>query len=383
MKTLNDLLNSYRGLRFLEARGVFADQGNFKAQLKTPVIQNLANFLGSENKMVIYAGQQIYVDYRWSVLSKIVTLRDLEKDHNLLPIFIWMDTDRSASDKLITRLAWPKPSKKGAVSIMPGTSSSSDVKDMELRFVPLKPEKLARAFNKLKTHLYQLGMKKKSTQHEKLQQLEKIFTHKNPGTLSEFNLRLTNFLLNSVFEYMPRSFILSDLLHENILTAEINLYINNLADVVKVFNQTIEELKKHDINPQVKPLPENYFPIYFSCQVDDKRIPLYHQIDGPDHFAVGVCKCGQEYRFYLGQNNLSIADIAKTHRWSPSVFIMVFMNDLVSGLLGGGSSALYGLIFNNVAHKVFGKKPVPILVPESVCGGQSDSLIYQYLMGKE
>ncbi len=377
MQTLMDVLNSAGGVSFLESKGVFVDPQDFKDQLKMPAKPNLADDIGAANAKLVCSGQQIYVDYRHSVLSKIVTLQTMEQDEDLFPFFLWVDTDRSGSDNLITKFAWPNSSKKGPISILPpGT------RDIESRFVTLDTGRLLRAIDKLETHLRQSGQKRKGAK-QKYQQLRAIFADENPGTLSEFNLRLTDFLLTNVFEYIPHSAVLSDLLDIPVLLDEVDSFINGIDGVVQVFNEAVQALAQKGIDPQVNLLPGNYLPLFFSCGVDDKRLRLYHHIDGNDHFAVSACKCGQEYRFHLGHRALSIAEIAQTDRWSPDVCFPIFFNDLVSGFVAGKSSAIYLMVMNEVLRKVLDKTPVPILVPQSLRDVESDqiqvdSLIYRY-----
>jgi hypothetical protein len=377
MQTLMDVLNSADGVSFLESKGVFVDLQDFKDQLKTPAKPNLADDVGAANAKLVCSGQQIYVDYRHSVLSKIVALQTMEQDEDLFPFFLWVDTDRSGSDNLITKFAWPNSSKKGPISILPpGT------RDIESRFVTLDTGQLLRAIDKLETHLRQSGQRRKGAK-QKYQELRAIFADENPGTLSEFNLRLTDFLLAHVFEYIPHSVVLSDLLEIPVLLDEVNSFINGIDGVVQVFNEAVQALAQKGIDPQVNPLPENYLPLFFSCEVDDKRLRLYHHIDGNDHFAVSACKCGQEYRFHLGHGALSIAEITQSDRWSPDVCFPIFFNDLVSGFVAGKSSAIYLMVMNEVLRKVLDKTPVPILVPQSLRNAESDliqvdSLIYRY-----
>ena len=86
MQTLTDLTNAVEGLRFLESEGVFTDQQDFAVQLKRPVKPNLADDLNT-NKKLVCSGQQVYVDYRQSVLSKIELLQAMEQDQELFPFF--------------------------------------------------------------------------------------------------------------------------------------------------------------------------------------------------------------------------------------------------------------------------------------------------------
>jgi hypothetical protein len=319
MKTLRDLLNSTQGRRFLETNGVYANQSDFEAHLQQPVNPKLAAERGQENKKLICSGQQIYVDYRQSVLSKILVLKELEQEDDQYPFFLWVDTDRSGSDSLITKFAWPVSSKKGPVSILPPRT-----REIESRFVVLDDSRLTSAIDKLETHLRQHSNHKKGAK-ERFLQLRSIFIDEDHQILSQFNLRLTNFLLNDVFDYTPPSLLLSEAIGQGVISREIELFVNNLDDVVRVFNETIESLSRQGLDPQVRPLPENYFPLFFSCEVDDQRLRLYRQIEGRSHFAVGKCRCGQTYKFHLGQQELSIDRIAQTQRWSPDVCFPIFL----------------------------------------------------------
>jgi hypothetical protein len=377
MQTLKDLTNTVEGLRFLESEGVLTSQQEFMSRLNKPVKPNLADDLSPDKKLVC-SGQQVYVDYRQSVLSKIEVLRDMEQNQELFPFFLWVDTDRSGSDNLITKFAWPISSKKGPITILPPRT-----REIESRFVTLDTSRLMSAADKLETHLRQSEENVQGAK-ERYQQLRVIFADQTPGSLSEFNLRLTEFLLTNVFGYVPHSVMLSELLGTEVFLEEIDLFVNRIADVVAVFNEAIAALAQRGIDPQVRPLAEHYLPLFFSCEVDNTRLRLYHLIEGNDHFAVTTCKCGQEYRFYLGWNNLSVAEITRTDRWSPDVCFPIFVNDLVSGYVAGKSSAIYLMVMNQVLRKTLNKTPVPILVPNGLelkgtDSNHFDSLIYRYL----
>ena len=206
MQTLADLLNSAEGLTFLESEGVFVEQQGFTDEFRRPIKSNLADELHTDNTRLVCSGQQIYVDYQQSVLSKIEVLRDMEGEKDLYPFFIWVDTDRSGSDNLVTKLAWPGPSKKGPITIMPpGT------REVETRFAAIDSSQLSSAIAKLETFLRQSGEKKEGAK-DKYLQLRTFFTNGHAGTLSEFNLRLSDFLLTQVYGFTPRSVTLSGLL---------------------------------------------------------------------------------------------------------------------------------------------------------------------------
>ncbi len=161
------------------------------------------------------------------------------------------------------------------------------------------------------------------------------------------------------------------------------MLLNNITDVIRVFNETIDSLVEKGINPQVKPRKEDYLPLFYSCDQDDQRFRLHHIIEGYEHFAIGACSSQHIHKFYLGEDALSIDSLVQTGRWSPDVFLPGFFNDMVSGFVAGRSSAIYLIVLNAVLRQVLGKSPVPVLVPEGLSEpnnspDQIDSLIYSY-----
>lgn len=379
MQTLADLMNSPQGQEWLASKGVFTSQQYFMESLNAPARSDLAVMLGVDGKKLICSGQQLYIDYHQSVLSKILTLRDFKENPELFPFFLWVDTDRSGSDNLITKFAWPVDSKKGPIRITP-----PGVKDIESRFVQLDPVQLRGAIDKLGTHLRQSNVIRKSAK-AKYQELRTFFDCETAGTLSDFNCQVTYFLLNKHLGYSPNAVILSETINQGLITQEVDLLINHLDEVIKVFNASVRSVQELGIDPQVEIRDQDYLPLFYSCNVDNQRLRLKHAVENGDHFATCICnKCGETYRFDLGQNTLSIAEIAETGRWSPDVLMPAFFNDYVSGYVAGKSSALYLLIINDVLRQVLGKTTVPILVPESLGKSniepdQVDSLLYDYL----
>ena len=377
MQTLTDLLNSSDGLSFLDSKGVYVNQEQFKDRLSFPINPNLASQFGANDQKLVCSGQQIYVDYHQSVIGKIEALQDMEQDKDLFPFFLWVDTDRSGSDNLMTKFAWPGASKKGAITILPpGT------KEVESRFTKIDPSQLSSAIDRLETHLRGSNPKVEGAK-EKYLQFRTFFIDGHVETLSAFNLQLTNFLLNHVLGFTPQSIWLSEQLEKPYILDSVNMFLNHVGDVVRVFNEARQSLSENGIDPQVRSLDGEYLPLFYSCVADDRRLRLHHCVDGNDHFAVSTCKCGREYRFHLGKDTLSIAEIAQTGRWSPDVCFPIFFNDLVSGFVAGKSSAIYLMILNDVLRKVLDKNPVPILVPENLRSNgrkppEIDSLIYRY-----
>src|ERR687891_95790 len=98
------------------------------------------------------------------------------------------------------------------------------------------------------------------------------------------------------------------------------------------------------------------------------------------------CACGAFYRFHLGSRSLSVGEVAATGRWSTDVTLPIYLNDLASGIVAGRSSAMYGMVLNEVLEKVLGRRPVPMLLPPDLPGvlaarDETKSLLQRYVMG--
>ena len=381
--SLNDLLNSSEGLRFLESKGVVVDRKEFEAQLRSPITSRLCELLDVQDTKPVHSGQEIYIDYPRSVLSKLLVLHELEQEPDVFPFFLWVDTDRCGSDQFSVRIVWPLHGQKDVIRISPKALDA-----MESRFVAIDSSVLKKAIDRLGVCLSQASAKgkRKAQSKSKYDELRTLFLQPNAQTLSEFNHQVTYFLLNNKLGINPRPVILSNLIHRGILTDEVNVFMNHLDDIVKVFNESVQSLVQKGIDPHIKPLNAQYLPLHFSCPADNRRLRLEHVITGKGHFATATCKCGVNYSFYLGERTLSMDELAATKRWSPDVCLPIFLNDVVSGWVAGRSSALYSMVFHDVLRKVLNKTPVPILVPQSLSRREStpdlfDSLIYSYLLG--
>ena len=383
MQLLADLLNSEQGLAFLADRGVYTGIGEFSAVMVEPGRADLGRLLDLKGSKPVCSGQQVYVDYHASVLAKMVVLQQIEQVKDLAPFFIWHDTDRSGSDPLITKFEWPMNQKSYPLKIAPPALG-----EVETRFVSLDPELIQKVLETLKNYLFQSKLPDKKLVVERFEAFKEIFLKYNSASLSTFNFELTNFLLERQFGWKPASALLSFIVENSVLNEGINFALNNLPSFVQVYNAAIEDLGQRGIDPQVRTLTEDYLPLYYSCKLDGRRLRLQHQILKDEHYAVAKCKCNQEYRFYLGQKSLSLGELAQTGRWSPDVTLPVLLNRQVSGFIMGKSSALYGLVMKEIVAKVFDQTPVPFLVPEALKQApkvppEFDSLIYNYLMGKE
>jgi hypothetical protein len=364
MQELSDLLGSPAGLEFLSLKQVFVRQEEFIDAAQPPLSSGLDMLLGIDgSQRLVCAGQQLYLDYRQSIVNKLNQLNALEQDNSVETCFIWHDTDRSAADPLMNKFLWHMNGKEYPLRVAPPKTN-----EVEARFVILEPTILEQVMNTMRNYLFQSPVKDKEFTKQRYDQLGALFLGGGGMSLSQFNLQITQLLLEEVLHLKPKAVMLSTVLDQGLLTAEINRCINQLDDFIRVFNEGVAALVEQDINPQVRPLPEDYFPLHYSSPTDGQRIRLRHKVEGNQHFAFGQGADGESYSFSLGSQELSIEEIAVTGRWSPDVTFPIFLNDMVSGYVMGKSSALYGLVMREVLTRVLDKKPVPFLVPPTPPG---------------
>ena len=367
MREIKDLLAYPHEIEFLASQQLFVEPKDFLEQLRKPAQPALVNILKAEHcPSLVYMGQQIYTDYSLSTLSKVMTLRDIATQDRIriTPLLLWMDTDRSGSDKLISRIVWPRREQSISISIAPpGT------KKREARYVEIDALVLKKAIDRLGTYLFETHPD--APTRKRYRRLRSLFVAEGISTLRDFNHRLTQFLFQENFDFDPPFVFVSNILNQGVITEAVNQCLNALPDMIAIFNEEIDALKRREISPQVKRLPNDYLPLNYSCPIDFQRIKLRHEIKGADHLATGVCGCGQRFFFNLGSGVLDASEIIETNRWSPDLTLPIFLNDFVSGVVLGKSSALYGIVLNNTIRRVFGKEPVPGLLPRAL--GQDNS----------
>jgi hypothetical protein len=385
MRNLNDLLKTPDGVAFLASHDILINPDHFIERLELPVQSGLIPSAGTEHHKPIYALQQIYVDCTQSMLDRIRLLHRFSSHPDCFPFFLWIDTDLSGTDALMHRFHWPLFNKEVSVRISAGAHDSR-----ELRFVPIEVPRLEQALDKLNVYLGQsiTGRKKvtRAKARAKYEQLRAVFLQQTDGMLSELNHRVMYFLLNHQAGLDPASMIVSDLLDRNLITGEINVYLNHLDAAIEAFNDAVDALRDKGIDPVVKPLAADYLPLHFSCLDCHRRLRLHRKLEGQDQFATASCKCGRQYRFHLGRHELSIDEIARAGAWSPDVSLTLFLNDFVSGYVAGGRSGIYyGLVMKAVVENVLHKRRVPILLPQATDSKHDDpaganSLLYRYLL---
>ncbi len=373
MRALPDLLDSDDGRAILETKGVFTSPAAFVDHLIPPVRSGLVEAVAVDpTRHPVYAAHQAKSDYAPSVVSKLFAARDLQAAYPQVAVaLLWLDMDRAGSDKSTASIALR--GRGGAVQVRL-TSRKHD--DREVRFVPVDPANLAEAWRKIGAWARQHG----ATTVERWDRLAAALEEREPATLAEANLALTAFLVREHVGLEAPSILVSDLE----LTASLDEVVEHIDDVVTVFNAAIDTLVAADVDPRVHHLRPDYLPLHYSCDRDGRRCSLSREHRGPDVFAVTTCVCGTEYRFHLG--SASIEELAATGRWSPDVTLPIYLNDLASGVVAGQSSALYGLVLNEVVEKVLGGRPIPMLIPDHLTevlaeGPGGPGLLQNYLTG--
>jgi hypothetical protein len=381
MRGLVDLLGSPAERRFLESQGMFVDPAAFAAAVEPPERFALLRHLRlPEGSTLLYVGQQVQPDYPGSVTAKFRAARDLGQLSAMEPVVVWLDTDRMGAHKGQAAISWPGP---GGVT-RTARLAARRWKELEVRLVPVTDEDLRSAFGEVARWVAELPRAQRPQAEERRAALANEVLAARPRTLGEASRSFAAILLRRSLSFAPSSVFASDLLGPGLVAEAVGEVIARIDDVIAVFNQAIEDLIARDIDPVVKPLPETYLPLHHSCPEDGVRRRLVHERRGGDDFAVNACPCGREYRFRLEPASASLGELADTDRWSPDVTLPVYVNRLTSGVVVGRSSALYGLVLNDVVKKVLGERPVPMLVPpdlaESLTGRRHpDSLLFDYL----
>jgi hypothetical protein len=359
MRTLPKLLASADGRAFLESRGVFATEEAFVGRLQPPGRNDLRELAGLDPKaFAVYSAHQVKSDYALSVISKIRAAWGLDSRHSSVgSVLLWLDMDRAGSDKRTTGM-----NLRGRGGTLQVRFASRRHDDKEVRFAPIERQRLDETLRRLGAWARQHGARAA----ERYAGLVEAVLSENPATLAEVNMALTSFLLREHLGVEASAILISDLAGQGLLTEAIDDTVDRIDDVVTVFNAAIDSLAAADVDPQVRPLGPDYLPLHYSCDRDGRRCALIHERQGTDHYAVTTCLCEAVYRFHLGSGSLSIGELAETGRWSTDVTLPMYLNDLASGVVAGQSSALYGLVLNEVMEKVLARRAIPMLVPKDL-----------------
>jgi hypothetical protein len=378
MRSVADLLSDDAGRQLLADRCVFSDAGEFVRRLRAPVDGALARALALDCSHPVYVSQQTQVDYPESVGSKFRAVVALQNHRDVSPIALWIDTDR-AKTASSTIVIW-SGGDEFRRRLVPHR-----LRELETRFITVDLDHVRAALTALGHWLDQrLPSLSRARMRIRLRQLLDSLETPSVQTLAEANLALSSLMLRESLGFALPSMLVSQAAGSGMLETALNGVLNEIDDIVAVFNAQVAALISADIDPCVHALPEDYLPLHFSCPRDGLRRRLAHRREGADHLAVVTCRCGTTYRFHLGAHRLSVAELATTGRWSVDVCLPLFVDGLVSGMVVGRSSASYGLVLNQVATTVLGISPVPMLVPADLPEAMPhphhpDSVLFDYL----
>ena len=374
MRGLMALRATRAGRALLEQELIFDDPDEFSALLRPPRFVNAAQF--SRHDLPVYVHQQPYLDFRSSVVAKLLALRDLDdRVLNMRSDFIWIDTDRAASDKLGLRLYLPGPHGKVAVRFAPGGCDRH-----ESRFIALDRDRIHEALNRMRQVVSQMPNDRKIS----LKQFERLKpVLETEGTLADLSLAIAGFLFAEVLSFEPRPVRVSNLIASRSFHTALETILNRQRRFVDAVNARIRHLCAMDVDPQVKPLPADYLPLFMTCPVDSRRLRLRLERDGKTKLACATDSSGREHRLEFGQQGLTLEALDQNAQWSPDISLPMLVNYHYSGMVAGKSSALYMLVFNTAMQEVLSMAPCPVLVPPDfeVFPGQFDSLLYAYLSG--
>jgi hypothetical protein len=374
MRSLADLLRSPEGRDFLEGRGVLLSEGAFVGGLRPPARDGLRDVVDPGPGHLVYAAHQLQCDYPLSVAAKLRTLGRVGGHDSVAPVALWLDMDRTGSNKMNTSIVWPRGG--AAVRLVP-----QRFKEREPRFVPVERGRLEEVVTRLEEWARSFG---DDGANERCRRLAEALLADDVVTLADANLRLTSVMLEGHLGMEVPSALISDIAGRGLLTEAVDAAMADLDGFVAVFNAGVDALVAADVEPQVRHLGDGYLPLRYSCANCEARCTLVHRREGPDHFAEATCRsCGTEHRFHLGAGTPSAGEVIASGRWSTDVTLPAYLNDLVSGVVVGRSSGLYSLVLNEVVTKVLGGVPIPMLVPtglaDVLAADSAGSLVHEYL----
>jgi len=379
VRGLADLLADPRGVAFLAERGVFADDAAFAAELRPPERDDLTRLLAlPPDCRLVYVGQQVCADLAAATAAKFVAARSAAARHGLTPTVLWHDMDSTQSERYGARVVLPSAKRTRGIWIV-----GRELEDLEPRFIPVEREHLEEVVAEIGAWARSAVSADRREARDRLLRLSEALLAPHVRTLADADRAIVSLVLREALGFDSTSIFASEMLAAGLLVDSVVAAVAAAADVVRVFNEAIDRLVGAEIDPQVRPLPEDYLPVRFSCPLEGTRLRLARESRGGALLATATCRCGTRYEFDLGGANDRLGELGATGRWSIDVSMPVYHNDLASGWVAGRSSALYGLAFNEVLERVFGRRPIPVLVPGDVgSGGAAEpTLLVGWLTG--
>lgn len=366
MRGLDALLATSEGRRFLAEQGTYDDPETFVGHLRPPAGE-------SGGALPVYVHQQVYLDYRSSVVAKVLALRQLAAGSAAVrPEFLWIDTDRAGSDKLTLRLYLDGPRGPVAVRLAPARCEQR-----EPRAIALDAGRLAEGLRRLERLI--LARPDGETALARFERLRPLLTA--DGSLADLSRRLTDAVFEATLDFRPQPVRVSGLIADGSLAQPLAMLLEQRSAFIAAVNARIAALRALDIDPHLQPLAEDYLPLFITSPADGRRLRLRFVQDGRLALAFAVDPAGRQYRYPL--RSLSPAALEGRVGWSPDVTLPLLVARRYSGLVAGRSSALYMLVLGDALRRVLGQAPLPVLVPtaEKVFAGAFDSLFAAHLDG--
>jgi len=359
------------GRELLGSALTFDDPADFFATLRPP------SGGAAPGRIPVYVHQQVYLDYRASVVAKLIALRDLQRRHaEVEPWFLWIDSDRAGSDKLSLRLYLRGAHGPVAVRLAP-----PGCEDREPRAIALDACRLAAGERHIEALLRSRPGGGRG-QLERYARLRPLLAAQ--GTLADLALRFSEALFLRGLDFWPAPLLVSELLAAGRLLAPLTELLNQRAAFVAAVNARIGALRALDLDPRIKPLAPDYLPLFMTDPQDGRRLRLRLEQDGPLCLAVANDGRGGRHRFELGRGELSLAQLDGKVAWSPDVTLPLLVAERFSGLVAGRSSTLYLLVLHDALRRTLGRPGLPVLVPRewNVLPGAADSLFEACLDGR-
>jgi GTP cyclohydrolase II len=286
--------------------------------------------------------------------------------------------DSARSERFGARVVLVSGKRRRGVWLVP-----SDIGDVEPRFITLDPQRLREACAEIEAWAVDASTSGAEAR-ARVQRLAALL--EGAETLAQAARAIADELVRVQIGLDAHSTTAAEMVAGGLLKDSVEDYLANLDTVVAVFNETVAELIALDIDPTLRPLPDDHLPLRYSCPGDGTRMRLSRENRAGDMFAVATCDCGERYEFRLQRGRGALDELDATGRWSIDASMPVHHNDIASGWVAGQSTGLYALLFNAVLERVFGKRPIPILVParlgEETPGEGDDevTVLTRYLM---
>lgn len=377
MRTLPDLLADAAGRELLLESGIHGDPATFLAALATPARRADG---AADAPCPIHVHQQPSPDYRRSVVAKLAAAESLRRDRPgcVSVTFVLIDTDRAASSKAATRIAWRDA--HGHRRMLKVTPAGTDA--LEFRHLLVEPPRLARIAAMLEAHVRQ-SPGDRAAALARLELVRPLLAPAEPMTLGRYAATLGGFLLDAHLGARPRPLMVSGLADAGALGPALSAIMAALDAFVAAFNARVAALQAADVATAVAALPDDYLPLFYSCPVDGARLRLRRRRIGGDLHAVAESRAGRRYAFPLGDRGTSLDALFAAGRWSPDVTLPILLNDRFSGMVAGRSSALYCMVLGATMRTVLTMKPIPVFAPAipPADAARPDGLLQAWLTG--